>query len=401
VEATTGSTQSPPSTSTKTSAAQYFLKGVRRNVADCTKFKEAKHWQRWERHLQSTATAQGVEQVFDPKYVPTTAEDTELFYEKQKFGYQVLEQTVQTQEGMTIGWEYSKTKDAQSVHAKLIERCGHSQAATLAQDAPERELGELRLDTTWKKGCVPFMVAFKNRVMDLENYRGPSNTIMDHEQRTWLSRSPLMHAEMRRAFGNLESNEVPLASALPTAPGAGPPNKLPFHELHACMLDQAHKIDASVKQTAKESRRVHEAESSRPPPARGGRHQGRGFGRGRGRGRGSSVPCIEPEKWATMTWEEKQEHHKKRFASINAAINRAKNQPQSAKDDTVDEQKQDQQEQVVDRVPTEIMSVITTPPTPAPPGSVIRSILSSNSNKKKKTESVTTPPRWTSVHKRM
>jgi hypothetical protein len=66
-EATTGSTQSPQNITTKTSAAQYFLKGVRRNVADCTKFKEAKQWQRWERHLQSTATAQGVEQVFDPK----------------------------------------------------------------------------------------------------------------------------------------------------------------------------------------------------------------------------------------------------------------------------------------------------------------------------------------------
>jgi hypothetical protein len=45
-EATTGSTQSPQSITTKTSAAQYFLKGVRRNVADCTKFKEAKQWQR-------------------------------------------------------------------------------------------------------------------------------------------------------------------------------------------------------------------------------------------------------------------------------------------------------------------------------------------------------------------
>jgi hypothetical protein len=86
-----------------------------------------------------------------------------------------------------------------------------------------------------------------------------------------------------------------------------------------------------------------------------------------------------------MTWEEKQEHHKKCFASIDAAINQGKNQPQSAKDDTHDKQKLDQQEQVVDRVPAEIMSVVTTPPTPAPPGSVIYSILSSNS-KKKKTE---------------
>jgi hypothetical protein len=197
---------------------------------------------------------------------------------------------------MTIVWEFSKTKDAQVVCAKLTERYKHSQAATLAQDALEPELSELRLDTTWKKGCVPsFMVAFKNRVVDLENYRGPSNAVTDHEQRTWLLRSPLMHAEMHPAFGNLESNEVLLALALPTASGAGPPSKLPFHELHEHMLDQAHKIDASVKQTAKESRRTHEAELSRPP-ARGGRHQGRGFGRGQGRGRGSSVPHVEPHQ---------------------------------------------------------------------------------------------------------
>jgi hypothetical protein len=148
-EASTGSTQSPQSISTKTSAAQCFLKGARRNVADCTKFKEAKQWQRWERHLQCAATAQGVEQVFDPKYVPTTTEDVEFLNEKQKFGYQVLGQTVQTQEGMTIVREYSKTKDAQSVYAKLIERYEHSKVATLAQDALERELGELCLDATY------------------------------------------------------------------------------------------------------------------------------------------------------------------------------------------------------------------------------------------------------------
>jgi hypothetical protein len=169
--------------------------------------------------------------------VPTTTEDIELFNEKQRFGYQILKQTVQTQEGMTIVLEHSKTKDAQSVHAKLIERHKHSQAATLAQGAPERELGELRLDTTWKKGCVSVMTAFKNRIMDLENYRGPNNAITDHEQRTWLSRSLLQHMEMRRAFGNLESNEILLASALPTAPGAAPHNQLSFHELHAHMLD--------------------------------------------------------------------------------------------------------------------------------------------------------------------
>jgi hypothetical protein len=186
-----------------------------------------------------------------------------------------------------------------------------------AQDALELELNELRLDTTWKKGCVPFLVAFKNRVVDLENLRDTSNPVTDHEKRTWLSRSLLMHAEMRRSFGNLESNELLLRSTLPSVPGIAPPGKLPFPELYEYMLDQAHKIDAAVKQTSKETRRLHETET-RPP--RGGRYQGRGFGCGTGRGRGcgSSVPYLDPEKWATMTWEERTEHHKKRAAAYAA-----------------------------------------------------------------------------------
>jgi hypothetical protein len=67
------------STSKTTSAAQFFLKGVRRNVSDYTKFKEAKQWQQWERHKQSTASAQGVANVFNPLYVPRTDDEKALF----------------------------------------------------------------------------------------------------------------------------------------------------------------------------------------------------------------------------------------------------------------------------------------------------------------------------------
>jgi hypothetical protein len=41
-------------------------------------------------------------------------------------------------------------------------------------------------------------------------------------------------------------------------------------------------------------------------------------------------------------------------------------------------------------VPTDVVSILTTPAAPAPPGSVIRNVLSTNA-KKKETESVTTP----------
>ena len=164
---------------------------------------------------------------------------------------------------MVIVRERAKTNDAQTVRAKLQARCAHSQAATLAQDALQLELSEMRLDTTWKKGCTALLVAFKKRVMDLENLRDQGNPVTDHERRTWLSRSLLMHSEMNRAFGNLESNERLLALALPSVAGAASPSKLPFPESHECVLDhQAHKIDAAVKQTSTESRRIHEADAA-------------------------------------------------------------------------------------------------------------------------------------------
>jgi hypothetical protein len=104
---------------------------VRRSVPDYTKFKEAKQWQQWHRRIQSTASAQGVENVFNPLYVPMTEDKNAIFKEQQKYGYQVLEQAIQSSEGMVIVREYSQTKDAQAVYAKLQARYAHSQAATL------------------------------------------------------------------------------------------------------------------------------------------------------------------------------------------------------------------------------------------------------------------------------
>jgi hypothetical protein len=115
----------------KTSTVECFMKGMRRSVVDHRKFQEAKEqWQRWDRHLlQSTASAQGVENIFYPSYVPSTDEEKKLFVEQQRFGCQVLEQTMLTSEGMVIVCNHSQTKNAQSVCTKLQDRHAHSQVA--------------------------------------------------------------------------------------------------------------------------------------------------------------------------------------------------------------------------------------------------------------------------------
>jgi hypothetical protein len=145
------------------------MKGACRSVGDCSKFKEANQWQQWDRRLQFTASAQGVEIFFNPSHVPSTDEEKELFVEQQKFGCQVLKQTMLTSEGMVIVFEHSQTKnDGQSVHPNSQDRHAHSQAVTLAQDILEQEIIDFRLKATWKKGCAPFLIAWKNKVMDLE-----------------------------------------------------------------------------------------------------------------------------------------------------------------------------------------------------------------------------------------
>ena len=61
--------------------------------------------------------------------------------------------------------------------------------------------------------------------------------------------------------------------------------------------------------------------------------------------------------------------------------NQAKLPTQPTKDaDT--KQEQEKEEKVVNKVPTDMMSAVMIPATLAPPGSVIRSILSANSKKK-------------------
>jgi hypothetical protein len=89
-----------------------------------------------------------------------------------------------------------------------------------------------------------------------------------------------------------------------------------------------------------------------------------------------------------MTFEERAHHHKKRRAAYSA--NKARTGPETSPTASETAVAKQHQEQVVDRVPTDGISTLTTPATPAPPGSVIRAILASNS-RKKKTKSVTTP----------
>jgi hypothetical protein len=115
----------------------------------------------------------------------------------------------------------------------------------------------------------------------------------------------------------------------------------------------------------------------------GGHQQCRFLASNKGTYEGGGEPIFNRKD---VTFDEQAEHHhKKRQGAYQA--NKASTGPSTTSSEK-EKRVAAQEQQVVDRVPTDVMSVVTTPTTPALPGSVIRSILATNS-KKKQTESVT------------
>jgi hypothetical protein len=89
-----------------------------------------------------------------------------------------------------------------------------------------------------------------------------------------------------------------------------------------------------------------------------------------------------------MTFDEQAKHHHKKCQGAYQA-NKASTGPSTTSSEKEKSVAAQEQQQVVDRVPTDVMSVVTTPTTPALPGSVIRSSILATNSKKKQTESVT------------
>jgi hypothetical protein len=71
------------------------------------------------RTFSNLARAQDLSDVLDENYVPVTTPDRDLFTEKQKFLYAVLEVKVEMAKGKAIIRSHEKNYDAQKAYAEL------------------------------------------------------------------------------------------------------------------------------------------------------------------------------------------------------------------------------------------------------------------------------------------
>jgi hypothetical protein len=94
--------------------------------------KDEKNNDQWHHTFTNMARAQDLSDVLNPKYVPQTTTAYDLFWEKQKFLYAVLEAKVETAKGTSIIRQYKSTYDAQKAYKRLEEHHLTSNTAMFA-----------------------------------------------------------------------------------------------------------------------------------------------------------------------------------------------------------------------------------------------------------------------------
>ena len=68
----------------------------------------------------TTAATQDVKEVNDPKYVPSTQEEKDLFSEKRQYMYHVAYTILQTDRGIVFVGEHEVDQDTQKVFQKTF-----------------------------------------------------------------------------------------------------------------------------------------------------------------------------------------------------------------------------------------------------------------------------------------
>jgi hypothetical protein len=85
---------------------------IKRDFASFPTLKDAKQNDQWHCTFSNLAQAQDLSDVLDENYTPVTTVDKDLFAEKQKFLYAVLEAKVETAKGKAIICSHEKDYDA-------------------------------------------------------------------------------------------------------------------------------------------------------------------------------------------------------------------------------------------------------------------------------------------------
>ena len=137
----------PSTTRPAPSAASEFRRGIKRDKSHYKNLKDEFQWNDWKRSTVSTVYAHGCENILSQSYVPSTADESVLFIEQQKFMYDVWVTILHTPMGKHFVRENEGTRDAQAVWRSYSNYMRTSTRADIQIEDLMTSLTSLRIDT--------------------------------------------------------------------------------------------------------------------------------------------------------------------------------------------------------------------------------------------------------------
>ena len=304
------------------SAADEFKKAIKRDIRAFKPFKDKKYWNPWYRGFTAVARAQGLGNVLDPDYVPSTPEEQALFDVLQAYTFAVFTSCLLETQAATLVRDYSGTLaganagNAQKLHAALVKKMSTGIAAMTQRTALESRVMSLRLDNGWNSGIVSFLNHFSHQVKDLHELcdEGDTSSYNDAWCKSTLDIALSTHSAMSSHVSSLATTRSALMLAL--GPSASPP-VLSFDDYLVQLQDHAIVLDAK-DMTIRQCRNANQAQQS-PSPSD---HDGHG-----GDVPTSSTPTdiTDPNIWLShdqyqaLTADQKRARYERKQAALRAA----------------------------------------------------------------------------------
>ena len=146
------------------SPAELFKKSIKKDPSLFPLLKDDRYHDQWHRTFETQARAQDLAEVLDPSYIPS-GDNIELFKEKQKFMYAVLEQKVMTDQGKAYVRSHEKDFDAHQVYAKLKTYHLKSTRAKINSSTLLQYITSVKItDGDWKGSTHGFLLHWENQI---------------------------------------------------------------------------------------------------------------------------------------------------------------------------------------------------------------------------------------------
>jgi hypothetical protein len=189
----------PTTSHSAPSPVDLFKRGIKHDPSVYPTLKDELWNDNWHRSFANQARAQDLSDVLNAAHVPTTSVESDLFQEKQKFLYAVLESKVETAKGKAIIHKYERSFNAQKAYAELQT---HHLTSTKASLSSVKILGYITSakigDGSWHGTAENFILNWKEQIRLYEWLTATSSHFSDEQKLTMLQTAVHPLQELRQ-----------------------------------------------------------------------------------------------------------------------------------------------------------------------------------------------------------